>query len=252
MDLTEQHAEITTAASAGRPFDFYADTFSYPNELIWEYQFDPSTGKTSTRKNDPPPSYTHHCFIVVRSAKQFILHGEFLPDRPAIDTSGCQEIIRSITSRSPIRPSAPASRIAIPGFANLRQFSAAHPDLLRQNCGGSWQSYTQRGNWRMILPFTRCGQARTVAELRRALAAGRLPIIHVVTFPRLTINHVLLIFAVSTTSAGLEFHCYDPNICEKPLTLVYEQAARTFIFPRTHYFPGGKVNVYEIYCGLFR
>jgi hypothetical protein len=142
-------------------------------------------------------------------------------------------------------------RIAIPGFANLRQFSAAHPDLLRKNCGGAWQSYTQRGNWRMILPFSRRGQAGMVAELQKALASGHIPIIHVVTFPRLTINHVLLIFGVSTANAGLEFHCYDPNICEKPLVLVYDYAGRTFIFPRTHYFPGGKVNVYEIYRGLF-
>ena len=251
MDLTEQDAGIATAAGAGRAFDFYADTFSYPNELVWEYQFDPRTGKTTTRKNEPPLCYAHHCFVVVRSARQFFLHGAFLPDRQAIDTSGYQEIIRAITGRSAFRPSAPADRIAIPGFADLRQFSAAHPDLLRQNCGGAWQSYAQRGNWRMILPFTRHGQAMMVADLQKALAFGRLPIIHVVTFPRLTINHVLLVFGVSTASAGLEFHCYDPNICEKPLTVVYDPAGRTFVFPRTQYFPGGKVNVYEIYRGLF-
>jgi hypothetical protein len=242
---------MLTAAAAGRAFDFYADSFSYPNELIWEYQYDPGTGKISTRKNDPPPRYAHHCFVVVRSARQFFLHGVFQPDRPATDTDGGQKIIRSITTRSASRPSAPAGRVPIPGFANLRQFSAAQPDLLRQNCGSAWQSYAQRGNWRMILPFTRSGQAGTAVELETALAAGRLPIIHVVTFPRLTINHVVLIFGVSATDAGLEFHCYDPNICEKPILLAYDRAGRTFIFPRTHYFPGGKVNVYEIYQGLF-
>ena len=251
MERSERVSEISTAAGAGRPFDFYADTFSYPNELIWEYQFDPRTGKTSTRKNDPPPSYAHHCFVVVRSARQFFLHAEFLPDRQAIDANGYREIIRVITGRSASRPSASADRVAIPGFANLRQFSAAHPDLLRQNCGGAWQSYAQRGNWRMILPFTRRGQAKMAADLQKAPGSGGLPIIHVVTFPRLTINHVLLIFGVSAGSAGLEFQCYDPNICEKPLILRYENAGRTFIFPRTHYFPGGKVNAYEIYRGWF-
>ena len=125
----------------------------------------------------------------------------------------------------------------------------------------------------MIPPLTRRGQARIAVELETALNAGnsrtrepakdsncggggeyspgRLPILHVVTFPRLTINHVLVLFGVSTTPAGLEFQCYDPNICEKPLLLTYEQAGRTFIYPRTHYFPGGQVNVYEIYRGLF-
>ncbi len=164
---------------------------------------------------------------------------------------GYREIIRSITGRSAIHPSPRANRIAIPGFASLRQFSKARPDLLRQNCGGAWQSYVQRGNWRMVMPFTRCGQAKTVEELQKSLAAGQFPIIHVVTFPRLTINHALMIFGVSAASAGLEFHCYDPNICEKPLILAYDRAKRTFIFPRTHYFPGGMVNCYEIYCGMF-
>jgi hypothetical protein len=251
MELSEQVTGTTTAASTARVFDFIADTFSYPNELVWEYQFDPQTGKASTRKNDPPPTYAHHCFVAVRSVRQFFLHGAFLPDCASINAPGYRRIIRFITRRSAHRPSAPVTRLSIPGFANLRQFSAAHADLLRQNCGGAWQSYVQRGNWRMILPFTRGGQAGMAVELQKALAAGRLPIIHVVTFPRLTINHVLLIFGVSSATGGLEFKCYDPNICEKPLVLSYDQAGRTFIYPRTHYFPGGRVNAYEIYCGLF-
>jgi hypothetical protein len=251
METIEKCATNTVPANGGKVFDFHADTFSYPNELIWEYQFDPATGKASTRKNDPPPVYAHHCFVVVRSARQFFLHGTFLPDRSALDVVGYRRIIRFVTGRSPSRPSIPANRIAIPGFANLRQFSGAHTDLLRQNCGGAWQSYAQRGNWRMVLPFTRNGQAAMAAELQKRVSSGRLPIIHVVTFPRLTINHVLLMFGVSAADGGLEFQCYDPNICEKPLRLVYDQVARAFIFPRTHYFQGGTVNVYEIYRGMF-
>jgi hypothetical protein len=242
---------VVTADRTPRAFEFYTDTFSYPNELVWNYQFDPQTGNAGIRKNDPPPSYAHHCFVVVRSARQFFLHGNWAPEREAIDTNGYRKIVRSITGRSASRPSAPGERIPIPGFASLRQFSAAHSDLLRQNCGGAWQSYAQRGNWRMILPFSRRGQAQTAAQLQEVLAPGGLPIIHVVTFPRLTINHVLMLFGASQTGRALEFHCYDPNICEKPLLLVYDRAERTFIFPRTHYFPGGKVNAYEIYRGLF-
>ena len=219
--------------------------------MIWEYGYNPQTGKTTTRKNDPPPKYAHHCFAVIRSARQFFLHGEFQPERPAIDPGAYRDIIRNITGRDAKQAADPANRVAIPGFANLRQFSAAYPDLLRQNCGGAWQSYVQRGNWRMIAPFTRRGQARMAGSLETALANRRLPIIHVVTFPQLTINHVLLIFGVTATKGGLEFQCYDPNMCEKPLVLEYEQTGRTFIYPRTHYFPGGNVNVYEIYCGWF-
>ncbi|HEY3852812.1 MAG TPA: hypothetical protein VGO67_00300 [Verrucomicrobiae bacterium] len=250
METIEKHVSTTIPFTTGRGFNFDTDTFSYPNELVWEYQFDPQTGKTTTRKNDPPPVYAHHCFVVARSARQFLLHAAFLPDRKPLDSAGYARIIRFITRRSAVRPSIPANRIAIPGFANLRQFSAAHPDLLRQHCGGAWQSYVQRGNWRMVLPITRNHQVKMAAQLQKALAVGRLPIIHVVTFPRLTINHALMTFAASPVEGSLEFHCYDPNICAHPLTLRYDNASRTFIFPRTHYFPGGKVNVYEIYCSL--
>src|SRR5271156_3797118 len=107
MNLTDQEEGISTAASTGRTFDFYADSFSYPNELIWEYLYDPQTGKTTTRKNNPPPAYAHHCFVVVRSARQFLLHGVFQPNRPAIDADGYRQIARSITGRSAIRASAP-------------------------------------------------------------------------------------------------------------------------------------------------
>jgi hypothetical protein len=251
MNVTQPHAGIATSASVGRMFDFCADTFSYPNELIWEYQFDPETGKAATRKNDPPPAYAHHCFVVVRSAKQFFLHARFAPERKTVDANSYRSIIRSVVGRSPYRSSTTSERIPVPGFSNLRQFSATHPDLLRETCGGAWQSYVQRGNWRMILPFTRRHQNGMAAHLQKALRCARLPIMHIVTFPSLTINHVLMIFDVRETRTGLEFQCYDPNICEKPLLLQFDDDRQTFVFPRTHYFPGGKVNAYEIYCGLF-
>jgi hypothetical protein len=237
-------------ATAARTFDFFADTFGYPNELIWEYRFDAQTGKTSTRKNDPPPTYAHHCFVVVRSARQFFLNAAFAPDHPAIDSAGYREIIRAVVAQNPNRQSPATKRIKIPGFSNLRQFSAAHGNLLRETCGGAWQSYVQRGNWRMILPFTRHGQMQMAARLQNAVNLRRQPIVHIVTFPSLTINHVLMIFDARQTPNGFEFQCYDPNICEKPLLLQFDRAGQTFIFPQTHYFLGGKVNAYEIYCGL--
>jgi hypothetical protein len=230
-------------------FNFSTDTFSYPNELVWEYLYDSQSSHTATKKRNPPPSYALHCFVVARSARQFLLHAEFTEKSPALTEQAYRPIIRSIVSRSDYRPSPAAAKIAIPGFAGLRHFSAAHPSLLRQNCGRSWQSYLQRGNWRMILPFSRASQDAMSARLQLDLQEGRLPIVHVVTFPRLTINHALLIFRASASAAAVEFECYDPNTCDRPLMLAYDRAKKTFLFPRTHYFPGGPVNTYEIYCG---
>ncbi|HEY3913833.1 MAG TPA: hypothetical protein VGN61_05030 [Verrucomicrobiae bacterium] len=242
--------QLEAIGTADRTFDFFSDTFSYPNELHWEYRFDPQTGKTSTRKNDPPPAYALRCFVVVRSARQFFLNAKFAPNKPGVDATGYRALIRSVIAQNPNRQLPAAKRIQIPGFTNLRQFSGAYGDLLRETCGGAWQSYVQRGNWRMVLPFSRRNQIQTAARLQNAVQSGRQPIVHIVTFPRLTINHVLMIFDARQTPEGFEFQCYDPNICEKPLLLKFDRARQTFIFPRTYYFLGGPVNAYEIYCGL--
>src|ERR1044071_1051658 len=53
-----------------RSFDFQTDTFSYANELVWEYHFD-QNGKWVHQRSEPEPDYTHHCFVVARSARQF-------------------------------------------------------------------------------------------------------------------------------------------------------------------------------------
>src|SRR5665213_1047536 len=228
-----------------RAFDFYADTFALPNELVWQYRFDTATGKGSAQKRTPPPTYAHHCFVVVRSVRQFFLHSVFEPNRPAASPGEYESLIRAVVSRSAQRPSPAAGRIRIPGFASLRRFSEAHPELLRNGCGGAWQSYAQRGNWRMVLPMSRAHQERMAAQWSREIQ--HLPIAHIVTFPRLTINHAVLLFGATAN----EFQAYDPNICDKPLTLVYDPARRCFEFPRTHYFAGGRVNAYEIYRGWF-
>src|SRR5207237_9458850 len=108
-------------------------------------RIDPVTGKTSIRKNDPPPCYAHHCFVVARSAKQFFLHASFDPTGRAPEDQTCESIIQSVVSRHPSRASNPDDKIVIPGYAKLREFSAARADLLRQKCGGAWQSELQRG-----------------------------------------------------------------------------------------------------------
>jgi hypothetical protein len=132
----------------------------------------------------------------------------------------------------------------------LREFSQGRPDLLKAGCGASWQSYAQRGNWRMILPFTRGGQQKVADSLREGVAAGRLPVVHIATFPALTINHALMLFGCSASSDTLEFQCYDPNLSDRPVTLLFDGKRRRFQFPRTHYFAGGQVNAYEIYRGV--
>ena len=58
------------AAQRTLHFQFERDTFAFANELVWEYRFEPGTGAVTTFRNNPPPGYSHRCFVMVRSVRQ--------------------------------------------------------------------------------------------------------------------------------------------------------------------------------------
>ncbi len=249
--------------SGGPAFDFHRDTFAFANETKWSYSVDPVTGRQVSTPRVPEPDYTLHCFAMVRATRQFWLHALFEPSRPAPDEATGRRLIREVVSRSmpaicsrrPDQSNATAgdcklpTRVVIPGYAGLREFSTTWETLLKAECGGAWRSYFQRGNWRMVLPFTRGHQQAEAARLASQLQLGALPIVHVVRFPQLTINHTLLAVGATGTPDAIEFHTCDPNVTEHPVTLSYDRATRTFTLPPLHYFAGGRVDVYEIYRG---
>ena len=230
-----------------RPFAFGRDTFSYRNDLVWEYVFDDATGQTTHRTKEPAPDYTHHCFVVARSARQFFQFARFDPAQPAADEAAYRKLIRQIVSRDPSRDVPEEKRVIIPGFTNLFDFSIAKRKLLQEESGGAWRSYFQRGHWRMILPFSRGGQASEAQALMEEIQHHRPPVVHVVKFPQLTINHAVLLFDVRETEQSIEFTAYDPYESIHPALLTFDRKTRTFHFERNPYFIGGEVNVYEIY-----
>ena len=117
---------------------------------------------------------------------------------------------------------------------------------------GPWQTYLQRGNWRMIFPFPAIHQRRLAAQLLTSLARGWPPIVHVLRYPELTINHLVVVFDAEETPAEIRFRTYDPNDATRAVTLTYDRATRAFSFARTPYFPGGPVKAYEVYDGMLR
>ena len=247
----------------GRAFDFHRATFAFANETKWRYSEDPVTCRQVSTPRVPEPDYTLHCFAMARAARQFWWHARFEPSLPAPDEATCRRLAREVVSRSmpatcsrrPDRSNAAdgacksPARVLIPGYAGLRAFSAAWETLLKAECGGAWRSYFQRGNWRMVLPFTRGHQQSEAARQVTNLQQGALPIVHVLRFPQLTVNHTLLLFGATETPDAIEFCSYDPNVPERPVTLTYDRATRTFALPPLHYFIGGRVDVYEIYRG---
>jgi len=230
-----------------RAFEFEKDTFAYRNDLKWEYVFNDATGKTSHRDRVPEPEYTHHCFAVARSARQFFQHARFDPYLRIADDKTYRQLINEVVARDPSECTSEEKRIVIPGFSNLREFSTKKPNLLQDECGGAWRSYFQRGHWRMMLGFTGRHQEHEVARLIASLRANRPPVVHIVKFPKLTINHALLLYGVTETEREVRFTTYDPYEPNIPQTLTFERKTREFSFPRNPYFIGGKVDIYEIY-----
>jgi hypothetical protein len=247
-------AGCRTCPRAGRPpdpaFQFGIDTFSFPNELKWEYATDPTTGRTVTRRHEPPPEYSLHCVVLARSARQFYLNARFDPTLPQAEPSTYRRKVREIVASNPRCPVAASRRVIIPGFPDLHKFSVVHDDLLKETCGGAWQSYVQRGNWRMIFPFSRRHQEKTATGLLKSIQGQWPVVVHLVRFPALTINHAILVYAAHESDVTIEFTAYDPNDPTAPVALIYDRRRRSFTFPSTPYFAGGRLDVYEIYSGI--
>jgi hypothetical protein len=246
--LAAARAVAEPAARALRRFDFARDTFAYANDLYWSYE--PQPDGVAARPRSGPVEFGQRCVGLVRSARQFFHAARFSAGRP-LSEAEYRERVRAVLASDPRSDAPAAAPIVIPGFADLRGFSRAHERLLKEELGGPAASYLQRGNWRMILPFSRSGQRSTVEALQGRLAGGGLPVVRVVNFPVIDINHALLVFDADSRGGEIRFRAYDPNDVERPVVLVFDRASARFRFPRTPYFAGGPVNLYEIFTGAF-
>ena len=229
-----------------RHFDFAKDTFAYANGLVWEYRYD-ANGKWTTRRREPKPSYSQHCFVVSRSACQFFENAVFNPGRPKVDEATYRRLVRRLVSTNLRAPLPEPDKIIFPGYANLRTFSQEHEEMLKAECGSAWQCYFQRGNWRVVFPFSRHQQEQVAQLLQQELQEKAVAVVHLVRFPQLSINHAVLMFEAKANPREVQFITYDPNEPEKPTIITFDRATRTFSLPSNAYFQGGRVDVYPIY-----
>lgn len=103
----------------------------------------------------------------------------------------------------------------------------------------------------MVFPITRAHQTRTAGQLFPALKQNISPIIHLVNFPSLSINHSMVIFDGAQTGRGFEFQAYDPNDPIQPAQITFDRESQTFFLPPNTYWAGGSLNIIEIYRGWF-
>jgi len=244
-------AKIDSGEAVSRRFEFARDTFGFANELLWAYQFDPATGKTTVRWRKPRPDYTHRCFVLTRAVRQFRCYARFDAGQKIAGDETCRGLIREVLATDPRTPGLGERQVVIPGYDCLREFSLAREHLFKAECGGAWRSYFLRSHWRMVFPITRAHQSRTAAELFAALQQNISPIIHLVNFPSLSINHSMVIFDGAETGRGFEFQAYDPNDPKQPSPLTFDRAAQTFFLPGNLYWVGGSLNIIEIYRRWF-
>jgi hypothetical protein len=119
VERESEHFSLPTP----RRFDFECDTFTFANELIWEYRFDSATGKTTFTQRTPKPDYAHRCFVLTAAARQFLYHARFEPDKPVADDE-----TYPFDSASRDAQSAHALRTRTTGCdSRLRQFAPVQP-----------------------------------------------------------------------------------------------------------------------------
>jgi len=234
------------------PLSFPRDTLAITNETRWIYRKDPVTGGQVHVVRDPPPTYSLRCFVLSRTVKQFHAHAVFEPGAARLDEEGYRARIRSVVRRSPRGWSPPDKAVVIPGFDGLYAFSEAWPRLFQEECGKEWESYFQRGHWRMIFPFGRRGQEREAATLAAGVRDGRAPVVHLVDFPGLKVNHAVVLWDARKEGADWIFQMYDPNRPGVPVELRFDGTRRQFVLGPLPYFVGGNVDVYEVYRGWLR
>ena len=239
---------LAAQPASSAPFSFPDDTFSFANETVWNYVGGTVHAESPGAKKR---EYTRHCFVVTRAAVQFWKFARFDPSAKPLPDDQLAARIRQVTGRSVWLP-APGERIVFPGYASLREISAAHPGIFQANIGLGWPVYFRAGNMPIVAPADRSTEARLNREICRDLKKGQPSIVWLYRFPSLQINHVVVIFAVRRDHDLFRYTVYDPNYSAAPKHLEFNAATQTFSYQPTFYFKGGDVTARAIYRGVLR
>jgi len=236
-------------SAAGSDFRFDRDTVGFANATVFEYR----EGHPFLRQREKgePKRYTRRCFVLCRTTMQFQKFARFDPHAPPLDDRALAARIRRVTRRAAWENPLPTNqRVVFPGYADLRAMSEARREVVRANIGLGWPTYFRFGNFRMLFEHDSKYYEETHANVNATLARGELFVGFLTTYPRLSINHAVLVYKRNPASQndGIErFLVYDPNHPEAPRELTWSSRDRAFAYQKDWDFIGGFVRVYQIY-----
>jgi hypothetical protein len=233
-------AVLVPDASSVPAFAFVGDTFAFPNQI-------------AARNPGVPGLYAHYCFVLARGVRQFHQFARFDPEAPRVDRAEYERRVRVIVSRPAWRsPLPPAERIVIPGYRNLREFSAAEEPAVKAGLGGRFWTWVHWTNWRVAfegLPPEH--QSTVLNEVRAELAAGRLVQLLVTNWPKPELNHTVVAYGYRAKPDGFDLEVWDPNDPASPGIVTFDAAHQRFWATRVYDTEPGTIRVFRMYYSWF-
>jgi len=195
-----------------------ADTFGYRNDSRIHHR-----GK--------PDLYANWCIVIARAVTQFRRFARFDAAAPRVAPEAYTALVRRVVALAPWRPPFPdAARIVVPGFASLHEFTRAQEPAVKAGLSGRFWTWVHPTNWRMALPSPPGEQERTAMEVIDEVRAGRPVQLFITDFPRIKVNHSVLVYDYRVTSEQtVEFLVYDPNDAHAPGRMRFDRRLGRFI-----------------------
>ena len=239
-------------AAAPTHFDWRTDTIAFSNDTVFAYGID-EAGHLTIHRRQTPARFAHRCFVLARAVLQFHKFARFDPAQPRASDAIYRTLILQVCRIPVWMPEcAAADRIIIPGYANLNEFSRAREHVMKENIGNWFPTYLRVGNWRMVGPFPRFGQANAYAQIVRGLDHGKLQPVYLTRFPKM--NHCVILFDYHRLNPGdmTRFDAYDPNYPNTLSWVEYDPGQQSFNFERRWFWPGGRINLMRVYMSPFQ
>jgi hypothetical protein len=228
-------APLTGQLRSVSAFAFETDTFAFPNFI-------------QARHPDEPDLYAHYCFVLARAVRQFHVGARFDPAMPKLTAAEYVARVRAVAARPPRLGPLPASeRVVIPGYANLRAFSSAEEQAVKEGLGGRFWTWVHWTNWRVTLPVTRSHQERVAREIVDELATGRLVQLLVTNWPKPELNHTVVAYAAHDTAGGVDLLVWDPNDPAAPGIVTFDLDAGQFFATRVYETEPGPIRAFRMY-----